>query len=387
MPRQPGGILIAGVSARAFAESAVRAGFGCRSVDAFGDLDLKARVAAIGLQRDLGRRYSATAAAAVARGLEAAAVAYVANFENHPAAVRRLGAGRRLLGNPPDVLARARDPRALAALVRTVGERMPRMLAWGQPGPHSDVAEWLIKPVRGGGGSGVRPWQGEPLSTRQMLQERIRGTPASVVFLADGRHAQVLGMSRQLAGEPRFGARGFRYCGSIYPLAGPAAACRRVAALAEALTALLGLRGVNGIDFVLDQEEEPVVLELNPRFPASAELVERATDMSIFAAHLAACEGELATVPARRPGTWGKAIVYARRDMVVGSTREWLDRPDIRDVPFPGERIPAGAPVCSIFACDTDEAVCGARLEALAREIEGALRPADASAASSQPGD
>ena len=374
MARQPGRILIAGVSARAFAESAACAGFGCRAVDAFGDLDLKSRLASIGLRRDLGLRYSATAAATVARGLEAAAVAYVANFENHPSAVRRLAAGRRLLGNAPGVLARARDPRAFAKIVRDAGERMPRTLGPGELGRLDPDAAWLVKPARGGGGSGVRPWRaGDAVAGHELLQERVRGTPASVVFLADGRHAQVIGMSEQLADQGRFGAPGFRYCGSMYPLESPAR--RSAAALAEALTAALRLKGVNGIDFVLDDEGGIVVLELNPRYPASVELVERATGLSVFAAHLAACEGELVPAPAPPAGTWGKAIVYARRDVVLGNTRAWLDRSDIRDVPFPGERIRAGAPVCSIFARGADAADCGARLESLAREVESVLEP------------
>ena len=45
------GVLIVGVSTRALAESACRAGWRCASVDAFGDLDQKARVDNIALTR------------------------------------------------------------------------------------------------------------------------------------------------------------------------------------------------------------------------------------------------------------------------------------------------------------------------------------------------
>ena len=205
----------------------------------------------------------------------------------------------------------------------------------------------------------------------------MRGTPASVVFLADGRHAQVIGLSEQLVDQGRFGAPGFRYCGSMYPL-GSAQARRRASALVEAVTAALRLRGVNGIDFVLDEEGGIVVLELNPRYPASVELVERSTGLSVFAAHVAACEGELPAAPPAPEGTWGKAIVYARADVVAADTRPWLDRADIRDVPFPGEHIRAGAPVCSVFTRGVDGVDCEARLERLAREVEGTLAPAGA---------
>ncbi len=372
------GLVIAGVSARAFAESAARAGYACWAVDAFGDLDLKALIPAIGLRRDLGWSYSATAAARVAREIGATAVAYVGNFENHPAAVRRLAAGARLLGNGPAALARARDPSALAAAVAAAGERVPTTLPPAQVARADPAREWLCKPTRGGGGSGVRPWApGEAIARGEVVQERARGVLASMVFLADGARAQLLGLSHQLAGEAELGGRGFRYCGSIYPLEPPPEHApwleERARALADAVTAAFGLRGINGLDFVL-RGDELLVLELNPRFPASAELIERAAGVSIFAAHAAACAGEL---PPRPPlpaaGSWGKAIVYARDDIVTGDTKGWLDRPDLRDIPFPGERIPAGAPVCTVFARGATTADCRAALIAAARAIEQEL--------------
>ena len=391
-------VLIVGVSARAFAESAWRAGYAVRALDAFGDLDLKARVETIGLRRDLGRRWSASGAAVVARALPADAVAYGANFENHPRAVRALAAarpgcpgrparpGRRLLGNSPAALARCRDPWVLAEVVAAAGGRMPRTLGPGEVERADRALAWLRKPVRGGGGSGVRPWTpGEPLGAHELLQERVPGTLASAVFLADGRQARLLGLSRQLAGEASLGAPGFRYCGSIYPLATPAAAAleRRAGALARAFAEAFGLVGVNGFDFVLPEGEgegngegegEPWVLELNPRYVASAELIERALGLSIFGAHAAACAGSLEQGPPAAPaGCWGKAVVYARSGAVAGATLEWLERDDVRDVPFPGERLERGAPVCTVFARGTDATECRARLEAAARTLEQEL--------------
>ena len=114
-------VLIVGVSTRALAESASRAGYSCLSVDAFGDLDQKSRVPNVGLSRDLGRSYSAAAAVAVGRRFPAACAAYVGDLENHPAAVRRLARGRRLLGNTPATLVRVRNPVTLAEAVRRGG--------------------------------------------------------------------------------------------------------------------------------------------------------------------------------------------------------------------------------------------------------------------------
>lgn len=410
-------MVIAGVSTRAFAESAWRAGFICLTVDVFGDFDQKAQVPNVSFHRDLGRRYSAAAAAGAARRLSAGAAAYVANFENHPEAVRRLAGGRVLLGNAPDVLERVRDPFLLAEVVRSAGARMPLTLRPSEALHAGGGRLWLRKPMRGGGGSGVRPWQpGAPLRAHEIAQAYVDGVPASMVFLADGRHARLLGLSLQLASHspagahPRgaapsspartrasgFGAPPFIYAGNLYPLraahtdcsAGPAAWARiedRAGAVAAAVTSAFELRGVNGIDFMLC-DGELIVLEINPRYPASAELIERATGLSIFAAHVAACRGDLgpataevrAETPGRQPPrVWGKAILYARGDVVTGDTCTLLDDASFRDIPFPGDRIRRGRPVCTLFADGPSASTCRARLAAAAQRVDGLFAPAN----------
>jgi len=115
------------------------------------------------------------------------------------------------------------------------------------------------------------------------VQEHIAGIPCSVAFVADGRGAVILGFSEQLIGRHDFGARGFRYCGNIFPLAADLSAFGSVLPdLVTGLTQAFGLVGVGGVDFVLT-ETGPVVLEVNPRYTGSMELIEHATGMSIFA--------------------------------------------------------------------------------------------------------
>ncbi len=370
----PGSVLIVGVSTRALAESASRAGYSCVSVDAFGDLDQKSRVENVSLSRDLGRRYSAAAAVAIGRRSAAASVAYVANLENHPAAVRRLALGRQLLGNTPATLVRARDPVAVADVVQRAGGRVPLTLLPGQTGQASAGVRWLRKPRRGGGGSGVEEWKpGAPLGPHELVQERIEGVLASVAFVADGQRAVLLGMSTGLAGDPAFGARGYRYCGSLYPFSADGALFDRMSAIAGAVTEAFGLVGLNGIDFVL-REGEPYVLEINPRYSASMELIERGGRLNVFEAHVAACGGALPSAGAAPMAeVLGKAILYARRDVIVGDSRRWLLRDDVRDLPFPGERIPRGHPVCTVFARGADSVTCYGRLVAAASALEQEL--------------
>ena len=365
-------VLFAGVSTRGFAESAARAGYEVVAVDGFGDLDLRARAHSVHVARS-GGRFSVRAAVAAARGLDADVVCYVGSFENHARAVGALAAGRVLWGNRPAVLAAVRDPVRLARALRARGLPTPAVRVTA---PRAATARrWLVKPRASGGGGGVAPWRGGPLPRGSYLQQRVTGVPGSIVFAADGQTAVPLGVSRALAGDARFGdvAGGFRYCGSLLvapeePLFGRA--CR----LAATVTAAFGLVGVNGIDFVA-RGAVPYAVEVNPRYCASMELVERARGISIFAVHARACAGELPALVHTRPAAdvIGKAIVYAREDVMPEGTARWLEDDDVRDVPAPGEGIARGHPICTVFARGRSVTACGAALAARARTVYRSL--------------
>jgi hypothetical protein len=349
----PIAVIIAGVSTRAAAESAARAGFHVTAFDAFADLDQHPSVRA----RAIYDPFTPAAAVRAARSIQADAVAYVSNFENHPRAVQSLARGRALWGNPPDVIERARSGVG-SALRRTINNP-------AKAGLH----DYVVKPLKSGGGHGVRRWiPGTPVPRGCYLQAFIDGTPGSVVFVAAGGRAVPLGVSRQLIGEAAFGTDGFRYCGNILAAAGDAqfsddvALMNEATALADDAARSFGLVGVNGIDFIA-RGGRAHAIEINPRWCASMELVERAYGFSVFGAHAEACTA--GTLPpfdfarARRSApAIGKAIVFTRHDVVVGDTRAWLGDEDVRDVPHPGEAIAAGRPVCTVFARAADARAC-----------------------------
>jgi uncharacterized protein len=360
-------ILIAGLTTRALAESAVRAGAAIVTVDYFGDLDQE-RLCETHSLRARGRGYSAAAILEVARDLPYDAVAYCGGLENHPDVVAELARDRVLLGNAPGALRRVRDPRELFRHLAGLGFAVPDTRFGTDPLPAAGT--WLLKPARGGGGQGVHHWEGQRPAQSQILQEFVEGVSASASFVADGRRSVVLGWTEQLRAP-----RGFRYAGNIMPLEAGPAARGEVAAIAEALTREFGLRGLNGFDFVL-RGGRPVVLEVNPRYCASMELVERAAAASVFGVHLAGCQGEL---PARVDETsevWGKAIVYATRTVAVPDTTEWLAR-GVRDIPHPGEVIRAGHPICTVLASEPTRSQCEGALRAETAWIRTACAPLD----------
>lgn len=361
----PGHVLIAGLSCRALAISAVRAGYKVTAVDGFGDRDLR-EVADVLVVRDRAGRYRPQQAARLASKLPAATVTYTSSFENSPRAVALLAQGKTLLGNPAEVVRHVRNPIELMRVLRLHNLVTPVTLA---APPRSDRVglSWLLKPRRSGGGHGIEPWYpASPVPRNKYLQERIEGIPGSVIFAADGRNAVSLAMSRQLVGDVRFGAHGFRYCGSLL---GPTTRLfprekrllEAAVALAELVTREFHLVGVNGIDF-LARCGRLYPIEVNPRYSASMELLERAGDLSVFEVHALASTGVLLPPPAPATAIEGKAIVFARRDVIVGDSDPWMRVNWLADVPAAGERIARGRPICTVFARGSSPAVCVRRL-------------------------
>jgi predicted ATP-grasp superfamily ATP-dependent carboligase len=381
-------VLVAGVSTRAIAESTARAGFAVTAIDAFADLDQHPSVDA----RSLGPRFSPEAAARAAAEISCDAVAYTANFENDPAAVDRFAHGRALWGNPADVIRRVRDPRLLSEAVQRRG--LAAASVWPPATDHRSSQSkipnpqapprWLLKRYASGGGHGVREWRdGTRVPAGAYLQEFLDGAPASVVFVAANRRAIPIGLTRQLVGDRSFGVSGYRYCGNILTAAGEDDQVLDAAgAVADVVCDEFGLIGVNGVDLIV-VDNIPYAIEVNPRWCASMELVERAYGLSVFGVHASACrDGVLPDFDlAKARGSSqaiGKAVVFARHDVTIRDTASWLAKGDahmleIRDVPRPGMHVRAGQPLCTVFATGRDSRACREELVSRAERVYGAV--------------
>jgi uncharacterized protein len=369
--------LLVAVSARMLAELAVKAGHDVVALDRFGDLDLQRLCPSVSVLRDLGGRGGMAALVDAAEEIQAPSVIYGAGLENQPGLVARLAAGRTLLGCPPETLEPVRDPFTLGASLRAAGLSYPATFAARDaPRQAERSRRWLRKPVRGGGGRGVREWRGGPLDGGVVVQEHISGVACSAAAVGDGRSAVVLGVSEQLIGHRGLGARGYAWCGNLVPPRLGEAERGALAGAARSICVHLadafGLRGLFGVDLVWDGEHAWVV-EVNPRPTGSLECFEAVHEVGVFAAHLEGCAGRLPPGQGATPRrAAGKAILFASRDVRVGDTRGWPER-DIRDVPHPGERIGAGRPICTLVSVgESPEAVLAdleTRAAALRREL------------------
>jgi predicted ATP-grasp superfamily ATP-dependent carboligase len=346
-------ILLVGISTRALARSAVAAGYEIISLDFFGDSDQPAGAEVHSLVRDLGQPPELSHLANAAREFipRADRVVVEAGLENEPALLELCPPEQRW-GNSTAAVLGVRDLDQVREALRGTELRLPETIHPG--GQLPSRGRYLVKDTAHSGGMGVREWDGRlPPKGREILQAFVEGELASACFVADGRQARLLGLSRQFAGEPELGATPFAWSGNVAPWGGPALGLQ----VQEAVTALVvsfGLVGLNGIDFIV-QNGIPYLLEVNPRPPASFELYERLRGVNAFRLHAEACQGRLpSSLPPLLPGmAWGKGIFYARKELALGDTRSWAAW-DVSDVPNPGEHIPAGAPVCTLFASGKD---------------------------------
>ena len=68
-------------------------------------------------------------------------------------------------------------------------------------------------------------------------------------------------------------SRNFNYCGNIGPITLPVPVRNILQGIGDTLAVKAGLRGVFGIDFILEGKT-PVPVEVNPRYTASVEVLE-----------------------------------------------------------------------------------------------------------------
>jgi predicted ATP-grasp superfamily ATP-dependent carboligase len=354
---------VVGASARAAVHSLARAGLSAWAVDLFGDRDLTSMApCAVCSFADYP-----TALPRLAEHFPPGPVLYTGGLENHPNIVAELAAERELWGNPPNVLERVRDPWGLHSTLAAAGVAVPRLVPHREPCP--SIGRWLRKPLRSSAGLGIRFAEpGEAASELHDFQQWIDGTPLSAVF----RDATLFGVTEPLVGLSWLHARPFAYCGSVTLPDPTDELTRTLARLGSALAREFGLRGVWNVDFIL-KDGVPYPVEVNPRYSASVEVLEHATEQAVFGNRLAATRSE-----ARR--TIAKAIYFAPHALTFPTAGPWdadlagtfdpCRLPAFADIPAAGSAIPAGFPVITLFASGSSSAACRERLQSQAGELD-----------------
>lgn len=235
----------------------------------------------------------------------------------------------------------------------------------------SPASRWLRKSRLSSGGLGVsgfdaqdfEPADGEPRQWRKSdwyWQRKVEGMDHSALAVCWQGTSHWIGATRQLSGTRELGAPPFLYSGSIGPveLGSFRAPVEKLLGLAAQQTQWTGLLGV---DFRID-DDRLWLLELNPRYTAGSEVLERSSGKSVVSYLLDLPHG----IPSQWPSSeevWAKGVWYVGRgfrgqvrhgswDRVRGSG-EIGCRP-IADVAGEGSVVEGPAPAFTVFAHSTD---------------------------------
>ncbi len=364
-------LLVVSTSARMLVRAARRAGWQALAVDAFGDVDTRASALAwegAELDPDGGlRAQSVLRAVERLSGGRSLPLVLGSGLESQPWALRELARSQRLAGSPPQVWELLARPREWFGVLDELGIAHPDV-AWSDaPGE----GRWLAKRAASSGGMHVRelaPGQALP-GADWYAQRRIDGRCCSMLFLADGVRARAVGFNRLLPAAAA--APGpFAWSGASAPVALAGSLRGDVVRAGQALTQRLGLRGLCGLDFVCDDSGWKL-LELNPRPTATVELWDVHGMPPLLGWHLRACAGTLPDGPLHAGGAHALAVAYASQSLQVPERTQWPAW--CRDLPPPGQRIPGGAPLCTVHARHVAPARAAALVAARAAGIERRL--------------
>lgn len=287
----------------------------------------------------------------------------------------------------PEVLDSLADPRRLRRLAAEADWAFPITIdrdALEAGYLPNSLVRWLRKPVGGSGGLGIT-WvnaASEMPEPDQVFQQWVPGKNYGATLMVDGEHARLLGVCRSTFHRVRVGSNVFPfvYSGSLGPIDCPPDWADCLVRLARTVAGQTGLRGLCNIDFIVDTAGVPWLVEINPRWSGSSELVERGmsdrgrfddSHPTLFAVARAVSRGQsIAEVLSAtedtskadrrsagvsssvKPRVYRKRVIFARRKTKfiasdfsdrLGKEGELLDLPQDRTV------VPAGQPICTVI--------------------------------------
>lgn len=268
-----------------------------------------------------------------------------------------------ILGNKPETFRRVRDKHRFFRELERLNLAYPNTAivesledAWKAA---KDIGyPVVVKPLSGFAGANIRKAENpkelkeefkicSKIDGEAIIQKYIEGIHASISFLSSKNGVKILSINEQLLGLRELGQlEPFGFCGNIVPLMVSADIFQKCLELTEKIALHFGLLGSNGIDFVLSKDGIPYVIEVNPRFQATFECVERVLGINLVEAHINAClNNYLPDIRLEDGKHCVRLILYARNRVKAGDLTGLMW---VRDVPFPQTIIEKGEPLCSV---------------------------------------
>lgn len=354
-------VLIVASSGRMLAQAAQAIGLKPLVIDCYADLDTQQYAESCYQITSLAKMQLIPAVEEVIRQYGVKWVIYGSGLEYYPESLDYLAERLILLGNDPVVFVGLLNKAAFFKRLDALAIAHPDVAFQA---PDHSLNTWLIKPMRGQGGVGIKRYRsksglGQFKAAGSVYWQKYQpGAQQSVLFLADKGEVQVIGFNTQWTvdgGENQ----PFLFSGIM---TGAVVSSKQAALMTAWLCKLVGafnLKGLNCLDFIMSGKDI-YVLEINPRPSASMQLY----SATWLFKHIQACATDvvaaqvifqdfvkpaLTLLPGQ--GYSGYQLVYAQQTTRIPEQFTWPDW--CRDLPKAGAIIGTTQPICSIIADDS----------------------------------
>ncbi len=338
-------VIIFAQSGRFLAESLTEAGYRVSVLDCFGDTDTLAvadkwqRMPQINMPdcQTIVNRLSQMA------DNKKCALIYDSGIEGCYPLLAMLPDNIVLIGNNADTVKLLKTPHLFFQLLDTLNIAYPAT-QFTLP----DTKNWLAKKATGFGGQHIRYLTADLRLSKYYFQSYIAGASGSCLFLANGKQVHLISINRHTTKTS--GNMPLRLSAISGPWSLCKNYCQQLERIMTAITSHAHLVGLNSIDFIIAETGQLLVLEINPRPSASAQLIK--TDTPLLQHHIHACQGILPkNAIYKRDKPSSLHYLFATKGTTIPTGMTWPA--DCHDLPAGGTIINKDDPICTIVINDS----------------------------------
>ena len=206
------------------------------------------------------------------------------------------------LNNDVETIKKSRDTEFIFNNLKKGGFKVPKTVSFDEFRSKVNALEYpfILKKKNSSGGTNVYKIHNRPelsfkfnLIDREtfdpkdwLMQEFIGGDSVSCTTISNGIESEIISVNHQIIGDRYLNApKEFMYCGNVVPANLPEEKKKLIIEISLKLSIELGLKGINGFDFVL-RDNYPYLMEINPRIPGSIRASEEAMNINLLDLHI-----------------------------------------------------------------------------------------------------
>ena len=276
------------------------------------------------------------------------------------------------INNELEVIKKSRNTEFIFNFLKKLGYDVPRTVSFFEVRSQVNELEYpfILKKRSGSGGTNVYQIQNKSdfsftlnLLNREkfvpkdwLIQEYIEGNPVSCTTISNGVENEIISINQQIIGDNKYlnAPKEFMYCGNVVPAKVFAEERKLIVDISMKLSAELGLKGINGFDFVL-RNHYPYLMEINPRIPGSIRASEEAMNINLLDLHVKSFTDKgwefvkktLKNTKIENFTT--KMIFFAPKEIDKNLLNKINDLEYVHDKSEPVKNIYKSEPVCSIL--------------------------------------